>query len=247
MPHGSRGYRGGGAGGGSGDGPDLSDDFSIQLKADDFNTAPTDADTYQIALEQSDTNAGHTEAVSLTFPSGNFGSTNAAPTEGSSFTVRVWLASNAAVDGAPANVANADGQNDGAVCTLETNVAGSNEESINSDIGAVVPGGLTISSVTYRGWFTSENTLVTSKGEIWAESDTAAFSDILVFRNQDLNTTFDHSSGDFTFDLYAAGVDTSAKLSSLQIRHYVNDAVAGVTPHTMTVDAGAVDVAGAFS
>ena len=56
----------------------------------------------------------------------------------------------------------------------------------------------------------------------------------------------EYLTGDFTYDLYAAGVNTLAKLQSCQMLHRVSDAVAGVTPHVLTVDAGAIDITGAF-
>ena len=144
------GYRVHGGGGGAPSGPaGFSDDFSIAIKVDESSAAPTDEDRYAIAHEVSDANAGQSEDVELKFPTGTWNDPNAAPTEVSSFTVRVWLSGTADLDGAPANASNADGEPDGSVCTLQTNALGSNEESINTDLGAVVPVGLTISQVNY--------------------------------------------------------------------------------------------------
>lgn len=236
----------GGGGGGAPSGPaGFTDDFSIELVVADSTSTPTDAATYEIALAESDTNAGQTETVTLGFPAGNFGDDNIAPSDAQAFTARVWLTGNAG--SGVTSPANADGQNNGTVATLATALAGSSTETMTSPIGPAIPAGMTLTSVIYRGWFTSANTLVTSKGELRARSSSALFAEVLMFRNQDLNTTVDHSSGDFTFDLIAAGIDTSAKFASLQIIHEASDAAAGVTPHSMTVDAGCLEITGAFT
>lgn len=221
----------------------FSDDFAIQIKLEDSNAAPGDDATFQIALTESDTNAGQSEAVELKFPAGVWNDSSTAPAEANSFAVQVWLA-NSAGSGV-GNPANADGMNDGASATVQTQALGSNTETLTSDIGANV-GAWSFTSCTYRGWFRMQTTLVTSQCQLVARSSTGAFSDIVMASLSAVGGDTNHLSGSFTYDLYAAGVDTLAKLQSLQIIHQTTDAVAGVTPATMTVDAGRVSLAGVF-
>lgn len=221
----------------------FTDSYSIGIKAADSSATPTDSDTYAISLAQSDTNAGQAEAVELKFPTGVWGETSATPSEGQSFTVVVWLA-NSAGSGVT-NPSNADGENDGATAQVQTAPLGSNTETLLSDIGTNV-GSWTFTSCTYRGWFRLQTQLVTSTARVIARSSTAAFSDITMATLSAVGGDTNHLSGSFTYDLFAAGVDTLSKLQSLQIVHETVDAVAGVTPATVTVDAGNISVGGVF-
>lgn len=181
-----------------------------------------------------------TESTTLTFPAGNFDDPNTAPTDARSALLRVWLANSAGTD--VSNPANANGANNGVNAVVQTAALASNPETLTSDIGVNVGAGLTFSALTYRGWFRARTTLVTSTAAVIAHSSTAAFADITMFTQSTLNGDTNHLGGTFTFDLLAAGVDTLAKLQSLQIFHRTTDAVAGVTPAILDVDAGAADI-----
>lgn len=181
-----------------------------------------------------------TEAVTLSFPSPDFGDTMNTPTDARTALLKVWLANSAGTG--VTSPANANGQNDGALATLQTAPAGPTTITMTSDIGVNVGAGLTFTSVLYRGWFEAKTTLITSTCKIVAHSSTAAFADITMFTQSTLNGDTNHLSGDFTFDLFAAGVNTLAKLQSLQIVHSTTDAAAGVTPAVLTVDSGSADI-----
>lgn len=216
------------------------DTFTLDIQAAESNAAPTDADTYQIALAQSDTMAGQVETVTLEFPTGVWGESNSTPTEANNFAMRVWLSGSAGsgVD----NPTNANSENNGTVATVETALLGSASETLTSEVGVNIPAGVSVASAIYRGWFTATLPLGTSSAELIAHSSTALFTDVVMN-----NVAGNWLDGSFTFDLVAAGIDTAAKLGSLQIYHRTTDLVAGVTPATMTVDAGAVELAAAFS
>ena len=77
-------------------------------------------------------------------------------------------------------------------------------------------------------------------------STTGAFADLTMFSNAALSTTVDHSTGDFTYDLIAAGVNTLAKLQSCQLLTSTADAAAGVTPAVLTFDAAEIELTGTF-
>jgi hypothetical protein len=222
----------------------FSDTFNIGIKLNDSNVVPSDSGTFTINLAQSDTNSTQSETVKLEFPAPDFGDTSTAPTESRNFKVIVWMSASSGTG--TTNPTNADGSNNGTIATLQTAALGTNPITLTSSLGSNVPTVL-VTAILYRGWFKSVNTLVTSTGTLIMHSTTAAFSDIVMFTNSGLGATVDHLTGTFTFDLFAAGVNTLAKLQSCQMLHRVTDAVAGVTPHVLTVDAGSVEVTGAFT
>lgn len=241
---GGQGYYG--YGGGGGGGPAFTDTFSLNIKLADSNAAPTDAATFAIALAESDTTNTPTDTLKLAFPAPDFADSSNTPTDSNAITIRVWL-SGTTMDSTNGvtNPANMNGQNDGAVATFTSAAAGDANPRTHSALGANVPT-FTVSTALYRGWFKSVNTLVTSTTKLVMHSTTGAFADITMFSNTALNTTIDHSTGDFTFNLIAAGVNTLAKLQTCQLLASTQDAVAGVTPAVLTCDAGAIEMAGTF-
>lgn len=228
--------------GGGGGGNPWTDTPSFKFNFADAVAAPTDAVSEQVTLNNPDTIAAPTETVTLKFPSPpDFTDGVAAPTEVRTFNMRIWLNGTVAQSAnGVTNPGNADGQNDGAVCTIQSTIGGVVNPSIKSFLGNHVPSGVSIASAKYRGWFKSVNTLITSNGRIDDISNATN-----LFFNSALNTTIDHSSGDFLFDLIAAGYNL-ALLKTMVIVHQTNDVAAGVTPHVLTVDAGCIELAGAF-
>ncbi len=219
----------------------FTDAFALKIAIDDTTGVPTDAAAFNIALLQGDTNDVQTETVAL----GSFyDDTNVAPTEANSFTLRCWLSGSAGAG--VTNPSNADGQNDAATAQLATSLAGASTITMTSTLGANVPTA-TITSAVYRGWFSSANILVTSIGRITLRSTSALFADVDIFTNAGTNSNINHLSGSFTYDLIANGINTIAKIQSIQVLHRVADAVAGVTQHVLTVDAGCIELAGAFT
>lgn len=219
----------------------FTDTFTVQIGAPDSNASPTDAATFQLSGSYADTNAGHGEAVSLGFPSPDFGDSNQAPIDTTSFTVRAWLSGSAGAG--VTNPANANGQNDGANAVISTAIAGPTTETLTSALGVNVPTA-TISAAIYRGWFSVTVPLGTSTTEVIAQSIGGLFTDVVMFTSA---TTVSHSTGTFTYDLIAGGINTLAKIQSLRILHRTTDIAAGVSQSTMNVDAGAVEIAGAFT
>lgn len=216
----------------------FTESIGLTIQTTDANAAPTDNPTFQLNVATSDSNAEPTEAVGLTI--GGQADTNATPTDARSALIRVWLSASAGAG--VTNPANADGQNDAVNATVSTAVAGSTTETMTSALGSNVPSGITFSSANYRGWVRFQTTLITSTARLIARSTSALFSDITMFTQSTLNGDTNFLDGSFTFDLVAAGVNTLAKLQSLQIVHETVDAAAGVTPAIVTVDAGAVDI-----
>lgn len=226
-------------GGGGPSGPaGFTDSFSLEIRTTDSNAAPTDDATFQLNALYADTNDVQTEAVSAGIQ--GLGDSNDVPTDARSAQIRVWLSGSAGTD--VANPANANGQNDGTSAVVSTGVLASNPETMTSALGTNVPSGITFSAAVYHGWFRAQTTLITSTARIIARSTSALFADITMFTQSTLGGDTDHLGGTFIFDLIAAGVDTLAKLQSLQIIHETQDVAAGVTPAILTVDAGAVDI-----
>lgn len=187
----------------------------------------------------------YTETVKLAFPAPDFADTSNAPTEANSFTLKAWLTGSAGTG--VTNPGNANGSNDGAVATLQTAPAGTNPIVMTSNCGSGLPAGITLTNCTLYGFYKSVNSLVTSSTTIKVHSSTGLFSDITIFSNSALNTTVDHLTDNWGYDLFSAGVDTLAKAQSVQIICTTQDAAAGVSPAVLTVDAFNLTITGAFS
>jgi hypothetical protein len=215
----------------------FSDFFSIAIDAQDSNATPTD--NYSIAGDYrlDDINAGQTETVSIKIPQPAFSDSIQTPTESTTFKLNVWLSNSTG----GTNPANADGSNNGTVATLRTASAGAATITMTSVLGANLPDS-NITSAIYRGWFNSVNSLQTSSGRIILRSSSSLFSEITIFLNTNNNTTVNRLDGSFTYDLFANGINTLAKLQSVQVLHRVTDSVAGVTQHVLTVDAGSLEL-----
>lgn len=230
--------------GGVGPGPTgptgFTDGFSIAMKFDDSVGLQGDDATYDIAITQSDTNSGHIEEVSLKFPAGVYQDASAAPTEQPDFTVLVWLTGSAG--SGVTNPTNADGGNNGTTATIATAPLSSNTETMTSNVGVNVPGAINISQALYRGWFSATVPLGSSDAEVIARSSTGLFADIVMHTGAG-----SFLDGSFTYNLFANGVNTIAKIQSVQIIHTTSDLLAGTAPATINVDAGAIQLTGAFS
>ena len=198
----------------------------------------TEADVYiSFILIASPADAPMVETASASIS--GFTDDNTTPSENRSALLRVWLANSAGTD--VANPSNANGSNNATNAVVSTAALASNPEVMTSDVGSSI-GSISYTSAIYRGWFRARTTLITSTAEVIAQSSTAAFADIVMFTQSSLGGDTNHLSGTFIFDLIAAGVDTLSKLQSLQILHRCTDAVAGVSPAILDVDAGAVDI-----
>ena len=227
-------------------GPAFTDAFSLGVKAADTNSAPTDAGTFAMALAEADTTTAPTDTAQLAFPAPDFADSSTAPTDSNSVALKVWL-SGSTVDSTNGvtNVANMNGQNDGVNATFTSAAAGDANPRTHSALGANIPT-FTVSTALFRGWFKSVNSLTTSTTKLVMHSTTGAFADLTMFSNSALSTTVDHSTGDFTYDLIANGVNTLAKLQSCQLLCSTQDAIAGTTPAVLTVDAGNIELGGTF-
>jgi hypothetical protein len=227
---------------GGGGGPNPTDSFSLKIVAADSSAAPTDAAAFTLQLTEPESNAAPADTVTV---KPTWADTTAAPTDAQSFVLRIWL-SGSTNTSQVTNPANADGQNNATVATLQTAPAGATSSTMTSTLGANV-GTVAFTSAVYRGWFKSVTTLPTSTVTIVLHSTSALFTDVTAYTFSATNGTDDHLSGNFTFDVIAAGINTLAKLQSVQVLHHTTDAAAGVTPAVLTVDAGALDVSGVFA
>lgn len=237
---------GGGSSGGGGGGPAFTDTFSLGIKFADTNASPTDTGAFALSAAYADTNAAQSDTAQLKFPAPDFADTSVAPTDANSVTMRVWLSATTmnSTNGVT-SPANADGANNGAVATYTSAAAGDANPRTTSTLGGNVPS-VTVTSVSLRGWFKSVNTLATSTTKLVLHSSSALFADQIIFSNTTLNSTVDHLSGDFTYDLIANGINTLAKIQSVQLLASTQDAAAGVTPAVLTLDAATLEIVGAF-
>jgi hypothetical protein len=218
----------------------FTDDFYISLQLDDVNSQLSDDDSYKVELNQSDDISEQTEEVSLGFPKGVWGESSIAPTDEKGFLIRVWLSGSSGAN--VVNPSNADGSDNGSNAVVSTTPLESNIETLTSNIGTSIVGSLNLTAISYRGWFRARTSLSTSTASVIAHSTDGSFTDIIMFTLNSGGGDLNFLDGSFTFDLFTAGVDTLDKLKSLQVYHRCIDAVAGVTPGILDVDAGSADI-----
>lgn len=216
----------------------ITDDFAISISAPESNATPTDDSLADISISTGDANATPTDAATAAISGSGLSDTNAEPTETKTAVIRLWLSGSAGTSNVT-NPANANGQNDGTSSSQQTAPAGATTSSMTSTCAMST----TFTSAVYRGWFNATVTLGTSLVRILAHSTTGAYGDITILST---NSSLSSTGGTYTFDLFAAGIDTAAKLNSTQIQHLTSDAVAGVTPAVLTVDGGAIELGGVF-
>lgn len=224
----------------------FTDSFSLRVSAADTNAALADTAAYAMTAAYSDSNAAAADAATLKFPSPDFADTSAAPSDTDTTTLRAWLSASTVVStNGVTNIANMNGANNATVTTYTSQAAGDANPRTTSTLGANVPT-VTVTSAVVRVWFKSVNTLATSTTQLVISSTGGLFADKVMFSNTTASSTVDHLVGDFTYDLIANGVNTLAKIQSVVFKASTQDAVAGVTPAVLTIDAATIEIAGAF-
>jgi hypothetical protein len=172
-----------------------------------------------------------------------YADSNVVPADTRSFVVRYWLSGSAgAGTAAPAN---ADGQNNGTLATVQTAAAGSATETLTSACGSNI-GTVTFTGAVYRGWYRLQTPLATSTAQVILRSTSALFADKVVETLAATGGDTNRLTVPFVYDLITNDIDTLAKLQSVQVLHQTTDAAAGVSPATVTVDAGAIELTGVF-
>lgn len=232
--------------------PAVTDAASLLLVFDDIVAAVTDAllrlgigiaDTVPIAndvatfamqLALSDTVPAVNDAVTLRF---TLPDTVGLPSDARTSLGRAWLSGSAG--SGVTNPGNADGPNNGTNAVISTAALGSTTETLTSNVGAGLPTNLVLpATAIYRGWFAYTETLATSSGQLLLRSTGGLFADKTMLA---ITANTNHAGGTFTYDLIANGVNTVALLRSCTVLHSTTDAVAGVTPAVMNVDAGCIE------
>lgn len=217
--------------GGGGGGPNPTDAFSLRIAANDTNPAPTELANYFIRLAQNDTVAAQVDAAKLAL---TLAESSVVPTDAQTSQGNFWLSASAGAG--VTNPANANSTNNGTNADIQTAVAGSTGETLTSSIGNGIPAGVVVTAAIYRGWFKLTKSLATSTCVINAEYSGGIVTMLAP------QTSIDHSGGTFTFDLFAAGINTLAKLQSMTVTHSTTDVAAGVTPAVLLVDAGRIEI-----
>lgn len=215
------------------------DDYAVKIEVQDFNNPVLENVNYQFFYLQEDLNTTQIEAVNLSFPSGVYGDNTTTPTDNRTFKMSVWLSESSGPG--VTNPANANSEANGVSAVVATAPAGSTNEQLTSNLGSNI-GQVNFTSAVYRGWFRLQTTLSTSTASVIARSSNGSFADIVMRSESSLNGDSNFLNGSFTFNLFAAGINTLTKIQSLQIYHRTVDAVAGVNQATTTVDAGALEI-----
>lgn len=221
-----------GSGGGTGG---FTDSFEVGIIADDSNATPTDEVTFAAELLLEDSNAGQTESVELAVSGSGFNDSIGTPTDETTFKLQYWGNSATGTSNTD-NPTNAEGENNGTLAELQTAPAGAAQSDLDVKLGNNISS-ITFSSAKLVVYFKVASVLATSRLTIDAQSTGGVFTTINCFDEQQTNYTADYTTTPFEFDLYAAGIDTIAKLQSTFFFFRALDAVAGVTPCSMDVDA----------
>lgn len=214
-------------------GPNPSDSFGLGFKLAESVGVPTDSVAYAASLTQAETNAAPSDTVQTGL---TYAETANAPTDARTSTGNFWLSGSAGAG--VTNPGNADGANDAANASVKTALAGAETVTLTSAVGVGVPAATPVTAATYRGWFNAPTSAV-STVKVTLRSTTAAFADVVM-----LDVTFAlvaHADGSFVFDIFAAGVNTLAKIQSCQVLHSVTDSVPGGGT-TLLVNAGRIEL-----
>jgi len=214
------------------------DTQAVNIVGADSNNAPTSVDTYHIFLLENDPNntPGDNTTLAFTFPD-----SNSTPTDARTSASKFWLAGCTGSNATDVpNPGNANGPNDGTLSAQHTNTLGASTTTLTSGAYPSISATMPFTNAICRPYFSTSGTLVTST---WSITATWTGGSATITSGNG-GTNVSHLSGDLTFDLFAAGMNTQAKLQSLVIKGNTSDSVAGLTPVTLNIDAIAIEVSG---
>lgn len=218
--------------------------LSLGIRFTDTITAPTDS-LVSLNIRFAETLSAPTDALRLGL---TFADTVPSLTDARTSLAKFWLTGSAGAG--VTTPANADGPPNATpettLAVVSTAPAGASTETLTSACGSGVPAGTPVNTVLYRGWFRARTTLSTSTARVVCRSIGALFADITMFTQSTVNGDTNHLSGTFTFDLFAAGVNTLAKVQSVQIIHETTDAIAGTSPAILDAGAGSIEMTNVF-
>lgn len=214
---------------------------NLDLVATEANNAPTEIAGNLEATQIDETNPIPTETSELTNVNDEF---NPIPTEVRTSTLNVWLSgcTQTSANGTVAP-ANADGSNDGVFATVKTVALGATTATITSAaMGSTkLPTGTPFTAAIARPYFRVTSPTI---GSTWAINATwtGGSATIDSIPQEDAqNTVRDHSTGNYTFDLFASGMNTVAKAQSLVITMTTTDSASGVGVK-LEVDAISIEI-----
>lgn len=219
----------------------FTDSFSINVKAAESSSVPTDTGAFALALAQSETNAAPSEAVSLGFSGAGINDSNTVPTDARTAAIRVWGTGASDNDSSRTAPANSNGQNDAVFSDVTTNQALgdlTNPVTLTSGAFTSVPSSGTFSSKLIRVYFNIPARIL-SLDTITMSYNIGA-GDVVIYTHSG-TASVDHNSGTFTFDI--SGL-TLAQCQALTLKaNYLASVVA--TPETvLNLDAWAIELVG---
>lgn len=210
----------------------------LTVQQDETNAVPTHTvgDLDMTQADEPITLATHADIAAIAFPD----NPNTTPTETKDSTLTVWLSGCTGTTNVT-NPANADGVNNGTVSSQQSAIAGSATSTLTAaSVGTTkLPTGTVFTAAICRPYFQTTSGLVTTT---WNITATWTGGSAVVASAGQGTIQQNHLTGDLTFDLFAAGMNTVAKAQSMVITVTATDAAAGVTPVVMTVDAVAVEI-----
>lgn len=206
---------------------------------DDISTV-IDSDSYVISTTYDDTSTSPSDGVSLGL---NPAETNSALTDSRSSIMRVWLAGATGNNAGVQNPANANGQPDDLFAQLQTQTLGATSTQLSSSpVGTKVPNDTVITDAICRPYFKHINggTL----GSTYNITATWTGGSANMFNNTSpgIGTSAGMAwPGTLTFNLFAAGCNTLAKIQSLVFTANTVDPIAG-TGNNLGIDAIALEL-----
>jgi hypothetical protein len=226
-------------------GAGLTDSFTLNIQANDSNNTPTDASTFAIALSQAETNPTPSETATLTFPSGDFGDSNAAPSESRLFHIRSWATGCASNDANLANPGNANGQNDGAFCNVKTNNAlGDLTNPVTLTTGSMNWPGSTVISALIRVFFKVPGVTLALADTLFISANSTGGFNQHIWDSPPTTTIgwpgvdFSSEATSFTFNISSL---TVTQLNNLQLVGSYSAAVVATPTTMLQIDAWAID------
>lgn len=207
--------------------------LAARMSLADSNALPADAQAYALHATYAQTNVLPAEAMNTAFAGPGLAESNPAPANAVSGTVFTYAGSQTNVGNGTTNPANVTGQNDGANCSVTTVSLGATTCSVTPKIArASVPN---TGTYTLFAWYKTTAGLAGAPGLTLTYTDTGG---------NPVNITL--TQGDFSVNPFTAAITSLHATNDITVLFQVTDAVAGVSPGLILVDAVAIQTAGAF-
>lgn len=218
----------------------FTDAFSINVKATDTVASPTDSWSASGTLAEADTVAAPSDALAITFPASDFQDTNQVPTDSRSAVIRCWSVTSVDNDKSLTTPTNANGPPDSKFAEVKTGkeALDTTNPVVLTSSKFVIPEG-TYSSKVLRVWFDIPVGGISGEDKVLLRYNVGGGP--VTFFTRVGTTSYEHNSGDFTFDVSTL---TVAELKKLELLASYEAKIV-LTPETVIkLDAWCVELTG---